>query len=71
MDDLIKALQLFRKYGNPRKPTHCEHDVFTVNIDPELVSDEDKRALRSLGFIPGDGDGGDEGCFQSYRFGSA
>lgn len=41
MEDLIKALQIFLKYGNPRNPTHCEHDVLTVYINPEVVSDED------------------------------
>lgn len=65
MDELIKALQLFRKYGNPRRPTHCEHDVLHVCIDPESVSDEDKAALEQLGFFP------DDDGFKSFRFGSA
>ena len=26
MKNLIKALQIFLKYGNPKWPTHCEHD---------------------------------------------
>lgn len=68
MDDLIKALQIFRKYGNPRCPTHCEHDVLQVDIDPDKVSDDDKKTVESLGFYPGSGDR--EGTFYSYRFGS-
>lgn len=66
MNKLIKALQIFLKYGNPNYPTHCEHDVLTVDIDPELVSAEDLAMLDELGFFP-DVDSGD---FKSYRFGS-
>lgn len=64
MDDLIKALQIFRKYGNPERPTNCEHDVLTININPEIVSEEDKQELSSLSFDPSDD------CFRSFRFGS-
>ena len=64
MEDLIKALQIFLKYGNPDYPTHCEHDCLYIDIDPELVSDEDKIELEELGFDP-NGDG-----FISYKFGS-
>lgn len=64
MEDLIKALQIFLKYGNDYAPTHCEHDELTVAIDPELVSESDKATLNELGFFD-DGD-----CFKSYRFGS-
>jgi len=67
MDDLIKALQIFLKYGNPKWPTHCEHDVLTVNINPELVSEEDKKTLSDLSF----GVNAEyKDCFQSFRFGS-
>jgi len=68
--DLIKALQIFLKYGDPSSPTHCEHDQLYVDIDPTLVSDEDKVVLDALGFFPGnDGDGTEDG-FMSFRFGS-
>jgi len=30
MEDLIKALQIFLKYGNPAHPFYCEHDELTV-----------------------------------------
>lgn len=68
MDDLIEALQIMRKYGNPKHPTNCEHDVLRVYVDPEKVSDEDKKRLDELGFSPDDELDG--GCFKSYKFGS-
>ena len=67
MKDLIAALEILLKYGNPEYPTHCEHDVLIVMVDPKLVSKEDIELLDKLGFIP-DTDGG---CFKSFRFGSA
>ncbi len=70
MEDLIKALQIFLKYGNPRNPTHCEHDVLTiVGIEPAQVSKEDKAELDRLGFFVGTEYG--EKAFHSYRYGSA
>ncbi len=68
MEDLIKALQIFLKYGNPRNPSHCEHDYFYINIDPELVSEEDKTELSNLGFNIDSEFGGDG--FGSFRYGS-
>ena len=68
MENLIKALQIFLKYGNPNYPTHCEHDYLYVDINPSLVSDEDKAELDKLGFFVDseyDGDG-----FGSFRYGS-
>ena len=70
MSDLIEALQIFLKYGNPRWPTHCEHDVLMiVDIDPDDVSPEDKKKLDELGFIVANEFGDD--AFMSFRFGSA
>ena len=70
MKDLIEALTILLKYGNPDNPTHCEHDVLTiVDIDPADVSDEDKEKLEKLGFVVGDEYG--EEAFHSYRYGSA
>lgn len=66
MNDLISALQIFAKYGNPHNPTHCEHDVLQVSIDYKKVSPEDIQQLKTLGFIPDE----DYDCFKSYRFGS-
>lgn len=66
MDDLIEALTIFRKYGNPHNPTHCEHDTLWIcGIDPDAVSQEDTARLDQLGFFVGDE------AFQSFRFGSA
>jgi hypothetical protein len=68
MEDLIKALQIFLKYGNPRNPTCCEHDVLYIcGIDPADVSEADKLELDTLGFFVDDQDQ----CFKSYRYGSA
>lgn len=66
MEDLIKALQIFLKYGNPQWPTNCTHDCLYVNINPELVSDEDKALLEQLDFIEDE----DSEGFISHRFGS-
>lgn len=68
MEDLIKALQIFLKYGNPRNPSHCEHDYFYIDISPELVSPEDIDELSTLGFFI-DSEYGGEG-FGSFRYGS-
>lgn len=68
MKDLIAALTIFAKYGDPFSPTHCEHDVLIVTIDPSLVSSEDKVLLEDLDFFEGPEF---DDCFYSYRFGSA
>lgn len=65
MDELIQALQILRKYGNPPFPTHCEHDVLHVAVSPEGVSEEDLAALEELHFTPDDYEG-----FYSFYFGS-
>ncbi len=68
MDDLIKALTILQKYGNPKWPTWCEHDCLHVcDIDDKAVSAEDKTELETLGFVVDDTEGG----FMSFRFGSA
>lgn len=67
MEDLIKALQIFLKYGNPAYPTGCEHDELRVYINPNEVSEEDKLSLEELGFSVDE----DIGCFLSFKYGSA
>jgi len=68
VSDLIEALQIFLKYGNPRNPTNCEHDtLYIMEINPENVLIEDLRRLDELGFFVDD----KEDCFMSFRFGSA
>jgi hypothetical protein len=70
MKDLIAALQILLKYGDPYSSTHYEHDVLTIcGISPADVSDGDKAELDKLGFFIGDEYG--EESFQSFRFGSA
>jgi hypothetical protein len=70
MKDLMEALTILLKYGNPRNPTHCEHDILTIcGIEPKDVSEEDKRRLDELGFFVGTEYG--EEAFHSFRYGSA
>lgn len=70
MENLIKALQILLKYGNPDYPTHCEHDVMYIcDIDPDDVSEADKAELEELGFFVSDESG--ESGFMSFRYGSA
>jgi len=65
MENLIKALQIFLKYGNPDYPTNCVHDELQINIEIELVSEEDLVSLESLSFRPNE-----FGCFSSTKYGS-
>jgi hypothetical protein len=66
MKDLIEALQIFAKYGDPENPTHCEHDELFVHVvDAKEMSAEDLTRLEELSFTPSDGGG-----FSSFRFGS-
>lgn len=67
MNDLIEAFTIFAKYTNAAHPTHCEHDVLYVIVDPENVSTEDRARLKALGFAAQERDRN----FQSTRFGSA
>jgi hypothetical protein len=66
MEDLIKALQIFLKYGNKKYPTSCEHDILYVDVDPSIVSDKDKKTLDELGFFFDD----ENDCFASFKYGS-
>lgn len=71
MNDLIKALQIFAKYGDIAEryaPTGCDHDILRVYLDPTLVSADDLAEVERLGFHI-DTEIGD--CFGSFRFGSA
>jgi hypothetical protein len=68
MSDLIKALQIFLKYGDPRWPSLCEHCMFLLVSyrDKEIISEEDQKDLDKLGFIFIE----EYGCWGSTRFGS-
>jgi hypothetical protein len=66
MSDLIKALQILLKYGDPKHPTNCSHvELAICGIDPTTVSNEDQARLAALGFSIVD----DE-YFSSFRFGN-
>ena len=68
MSDLIEALQIFLKYGNPQHPTNCSHDQLTIcSIDASQVSEDDKKRLDELGFFVSEEY---EDTFISFRFGS-
>jgi hypothetical protein len=68
MKQLIEALTILLKYGDPSYPTHCEHDELTIcGINPADVSKEDIKQLDKLGFFVSKSDK----CFKSFRFGSA
>lgn len=70
MKDLIEALTILLKYGNPDYPTHCEHDQLLIcDINPDDVSKEDKKQLKKLGFDVTSEYG--EKQFYSFRYGSA
>lgn len=67
MEDIIEVLQIFLKYGNPVMEPDREHGGLIITIDDQSkVSLEDKKALRSLGYIQKS-----DGSFHSYRYGSA
>jgi len=66
MKDLIKALQIFLKYGNSSFPFHCEHDILYIwGINYSDVSESDKKLLEELGF-----DGDEDDGFTSFKYGS-
>ncbi len=68
MDDLIRALTILRKYGNPNYPTHCERgELHILDISPADVTEEDKLELKMLGFKVEDGWG--DAYFVSEKFG--
>lgn len=66
MDNLIEALQILSKYAKPKFPTHCEHDIIYVNVDPKLVDDTDLTRLEEL-YFEADPSGN---MFSSTYFGS-
>ncbi len=66
MEDLIRALEIFAKYTDSYAPTHCEHDELLVNVNPAVVSEEDKAELEKLSFRESEY----SDMFRSYRFGS-
>lgn len=66
MDELIEALQIFKKYTNEKYPCWCAHDEFHICVEPEEVSDEDIEKLEELGFEPDE----ETNDFCSFKYGS-
>lgn len=67
MKNLIEALQIFLKYGNPNFPTHCEHDeLWVYGYDVMEINGEDVERLEKLGFVWNE----DYEGFVSSRYGS-
>jgi len=68
MDDLIEALNIFKKYKSVRWPTNCRRDVFAImEVEEAEVSAEDKKRLDELSFLFSE----EYDCWISFRFGSA
>jgi len=66
-DDLALAIPLLAKHStSPGSPFHCEHDELWVMSDPEKYTPGELEKLDKLGFFVSE-----DGCFKSYRFGSA
>lgn len=68
MDELIEALNIFKKYRNEKWPTHCEHDVLMIMaVGEKEMSLEDTEQVEKLGFHWS----GEYDCWASYKFGRA
>ena len=71
MTDLIEALTILLKYGDPSNPLNCNPDeVIICGIDPKDVSTEDKKRLDDLGFFVTSDEPMSDTWFKSFRFGS-
>jgi len=55
-----RAFEIMGRYQKPGKMFHVapEHDELFAGPDPEIVTEEDKKALEELGWYPND-----VGCF--------
>ena len=67
MEDLIKALQILSKYGNPDRPFDCQYNTLYICIDSENVSNEDIIELDELGIFINE----EDGQFMSFKYGRA
>jgi hypothetical protein len=68
MKNLIESLTIFMKYcGDAESPTHCEHDqlYFCAIKDHSIISKEDKKRLKKLGW-----NFGDKSEIYSFTYGS-
>lgn len=74
MDDLIEALQIFRKYiqdKNEYEPTDCQCGCGLRVLGAYDVSTEDAARLNELSFFLEDPDDPELGTWCSERFGGA
>ncbi len=68
MDGLIEALEIFRKYANEDRPTHCEHDILmVVGVEKDQPSEAHRDRLDQLGFFWDT----EYDCWASFKYGSA
>ena len=74
MNDLIEALEIFKKYVPDqdsykfKNPFHCEHDILIVTaVKIDDVSEEDAERLDDLGFFKSE----EYDSFVSFKFGSS
>ena len=49
--ELAEAMTIFAKYSEEGYMLGAEHDVIFVYLDPKLVSKEDKKRLKEIGFL--------------------
>lgn len=67
MNDLIRALEIFRVYmGDVRNPFYVSHDTLHVACTASAVSKEHREELAEIGFHVDE----DEYGFYSFRYGS-
>lgn len=70
MDDLIEALEIFKRYQsgyNLEYPTHCQHyELWVCGVDVGDLTKDEIQKLDKIGFF---WDSDDE-AFKSYKFGS-
>lgn len=66
MKELVEAFTIFSLYSDNKYPTHCEHDVMQVMVNPAIVSKENLKRLEEIGFSADE----EEEHFYSYKFGS-
>ena len=68
MSDLIKALQIFLKYGDKSSPFYCNDETLQIHgYNIKDIDPKDVHTLENLGFHWTDED---DGYFYSFKFGS-
>lgn len=65
--DLIAALTLLARAGNPVSPFHCEHDTLHIMADPADFTPEELAQLEAWSIHADE----ENGSFYSHYYGSA